>query len=233
MPKKSLTNLEFVSKSKDIHGDKYDYSLVDYQNNKIKVKINCPEHGIFEQTPTNHFRGRGCKFCVYDNLKSNTDKFIEESKKVHGDIYIYSGTTYSGCYKKVIITCPIHGDFQQKAYSHKQGRGCPVCSNSTGEQEIKKLLIENGVEFIHQYKFDDCKNVFPLRFDFYLPEYNICIEYDGEQHFRPMGFSGGDIGFKRTVKNDKIKNQYCNKNNIGLLRVRFDEDIKTKIQSVL
>lgn len=233
MPKKSLTNFEFVSKSKEVHGDNYDYSLVNYKNNKTKVKIVCLEHGEFEQIPSNHLRGMGCRFCVYKNLESNTENFIQDSKLAHGETYIYSATSYSGCYNKLTITCKKHGDFQQKAYSHKQGRGCPKCSESKGEKEISKWLNLNNIIFIRQKKFDECKNIFPLPFDFFLPEFNICIEFDGEQHFRPLGFSGGKEGLNRTQKNDKIKNEYCKNNNINLIRIRFDENIIEELKHFL
>jgi len=163
---------------------------------------------------------------VYDSLKSNTQEFIKESKEIHGDTYIYSATTYSGCYSKVVITCYKHGNFEQVPYSHKQGRGCPVCSESKGEREIRMFLEKQSIEYISQQTFDDCKNVFALPFDFYLPKYNMCIEYDGEQHYRPMGFARGKKGFERTKRNDQIKNGYCDEQGIQLFRIRFDENIK-------
>lgn len=223
---------EFLIQAKEKHGDKFDYSLVEYKNDKTKVEIICPEHGIFEQTPNGHKKS-GCEKCAHYALNSNIEDFIKVSTEVHGGKYIYSASTYTGCDNKITITCPIHGDFQQKAYLHKQGRGCPICSDSTGEREIRKFLEKHEIKFISQKKFDDCKNVFPLRFDFYLPEHNLCIEFDGLQHFKRAGYDKDGSALKRTQFNDNIKNQYCNQKGIGLLRIKFDEDIKTKIQSLL
>ncbi|MHA1815314.1 MAG: hypothetical protein ACTSX1_04860 [Candidatus Heimdallarchaeaceae archaeon] len=230
---RKLTNQEFVSRAEEVHKNKYDYTFSNYKNYNTKVKILCQEHGIFEQAPINHLRGRGCKQCVYDNLKSNTSDFIRDSKKVHGNIYSYSATTYSGCYSKVIITCLKHGNFKQKPYSHKQGKGCPICNNSKGEKEVRLILEKCDIKYIPQKTFDDCKNVFLLSFDFYLPDYNLCIEYDGEQHFRPMGFSGGEKSYKRIVKNDNIKNEYCKVNNIELLRIKFNENVIDKLKQTI
>jgi len=126
---------------------------------------------------------------------------------------------------KVIITCPKHGDFEQIAYAHRHGNGCPSCNDSKGEREIKKFLNENSIVYEFQKKFKDCKNKRTLPFDFYLPEYNLCIEYDGEQHFRPSGFSNGIERFEMLKINDKIKTEYCINNNIQLLRIDYQEKI--------
>lgn len=222
---KKLTKQEFSDRANNIHRNKYDYSLVDYKNNKTKVKIICKEHGEFQQFPNNHLKGYGCEKCYHNKLMSNTDDFIEESKEIHGDLYVYSATTYSGCYEKVVITCRKHGDFEQRADSHKQGRGCPICNNSKGERDIRIFLEEHNINYETQKKFENCKNIFALPFDFYLTDYNVCIEYDGEQHFRPMGFSGGKSGFERVRVNDKIKNNFCNENEIKLIRIKFTENV--------
>ena len=101
---------------------------------------------------------------------------------------------------------------------------CPSCSNasSKGELEIKKILEEMDVNFIPQYKFSDCKYKRCLPFDFYLPDYRICIEYDGEQHFE-ICFSQSQEEFDTSIKRDKIKDDYCVKNNIKLIRIPYFE----------
>lgn len=119
---RKLTTSEFVQKSQDIHGYQYDYTSTEYVNSKTKVKIICPEHGEFEQTPANHLTGYGCALCGFKNAgqyhKKDTQSFIVEAKVVHGDKYDYTKTVYVGAREKVIITCPAHGDFEQQASDH-------------------------------------------------------------------------------------------------------------------
>lgn len=94
----------------------------------------------------------------------------------------------------------------------KESKGCNIITN---------FLDKNKILYIKEYKFSDCKDIRPLPFDFYLPDYNICIEYDGQQHFRPVQSWGGEKTFQNTKKHDKIKNQYCKNNNIRLIRIPY------------
>jgi hypothetical protein len=104
---KILGNEEFIKRSKLKHGDKYDYSLVEYENSKTKVKIICPIHGEFEQAAVSHVRGKGCKQCgtntVRNKLKFDINKFIDDAKKTHGDKYNYSLVEYSISHTKVLL----------------------------------------------------------------------------------------------------------------------------------
>lgn len=111
-----------------------------------------------------------------------------------------------------------------------------MCSKSHGERSITKWLEDNTIEFIPQYRFDNCRDVEPLPFDFYLPEHNICIEYDGEQHFKPVNFGGVSderamINFNKTQEHDAIKNNYCKHNNIMLVRISYLD--KNNIDDIL
>ena len=118
------------------------------------------------------------------------------------------------------------------------GQGCPQCNISHGENDIKKYLNQHNISYISQYKFDNCRNKRPLPFDFYLPKYNICIEYDGAQHFMPVDFAGKGMlwankRFKQIQHNDQIKNIYCKENNIILLRIKYDENIDNVLRNFL
>ena len=93
-----------------MHGDKYDYSKVDYRGCKSSIKIICPIHGEFEQIATSHLSGRGCRICGFRN--KDTNYFIQEAKKVHGDKYDYSKVDYKESKQEVIIICPEHGEFK-------------------------------------------------------------------------------------------------------------------------
>jgi hypothetical protein len=124
---------------------------------------------------------------------------------------------------KLIITCPIHGDFLQRPSSHMKGFGCSSCVESKGEKAIAKFLDKNNISYYRQHKFDDCKNIFQLPFDFYIPRLRLCIEFDGKQHYEPMSLFGGIEAFEGLKINDNIKNEYCEDNYIDLVRIKYDQ----------
>ncbi len=214
----------FIFKSKSIHHDKYVYDLVNYINAKTKIKIICPIHGIFEQTPNGHLSGKGCGKCVGKN-KTNED-FIDIAMNIHRNKYEYSLVEYKNAYSKVSIMCKKHGIFEQLPNNHLSGQGCPICSESKGEKEIREFLNKNEIFFISEKTFINCKNKRKLPFDFYIPEYNMCIEYQGKQHYEPIKYFGGENYLKEIKLRDKIKREYCLDNNIKLLIIRYDDDIK-------
>ena len=229
MGKKRLTKEEFIEKAKQVHGDRYDYLKVNYVNWKTKVCIICPEHGEFWQIPNNHLNKKGCPKCAdiqRNNFKrSNLESFIKKSKIVHNNFYIYDKSIYKGCFDLIEIICPNHGIFWQTPSNHLKGEGCPFCRKSKGELKIESWLKNKNIIFISQKSFDNCRGKKRLLiFDFYLPEYNICIEYDGEQHFKPFRFKNQIKSlelFKKLKINDEIKNKYCKNNNIKLIRISY------------
>ena len=237
-----MTKEEFIKESNEIHGiGTYDYSKVVYVNNHTKVIIICPKHGEFPQTPNSHLNGEGCKFCgIEKQAKNHTltlEEFIERANEVHGEgTYDYSKVNYVDMKTEVIIICPKHGEFPQTPNSHTQGHGCPKCNNYKGEIIVRKFLIENKIEFEEQKRFNDCRNIKPLPFDFYIPQYNLCIEFDGEQHFIPHAFNSRKETEERKLENlkivqlrDQIKNNYCKEKGINLLRIRYDENVEEKL----
>ena len=234
---KNVTTEDFIEKARKIHGNKYGYSLVKYVNNSTKVKIICTKHGIFNQDPQNHLSGSGCLICGIDSrndgLRKNTEYFVNKSKLKHGNTYDYSLAEYKHGKKKIDIICPKHGIFKQIANDHMQGVGCPMCKQSRGERKITQYLLKNNVNFIYQKGFDDCRDVNRLSFDFYLPDSNICIEFDGKQHYEINEYFGGIKSFVELQKRDEIKNEYCLNSNIKLIRIRYDDNIKEKLNSIL
>jgi hypothetical protein len=114
------------------------------------------------------------------------------------------------------------------------GHGCPICRNSIGEKRVKEYLIKHKINFVQQHTFDGCKNIRDLPFDFYLPDYNTCIEYDGIQHFEPVDFGGKGEEyaiqqFKDLQIRDGIKNNYCQNNHIFLCRIKYTQNVKTTL----
>lgn len=161
---KKLTQEEFIKRSINFHGDKYDYSLVKYINSYTDVKIVCPTHGIFEQPPADHVRF-GCNFCS-QKLNSDksakikrltTEKFIERSIKIHNEKYDYSLSNYTSTDNNVEIICKIHGIFNQTPHHHLMGCGCPDCYDNVNIKD-KKLYILYDEEY-DLYKIGYSKNV--------------------------------------------------------------------------
>jgi hypothetical protein len=246
------TNDEFINKSEQIHinesGEcKYDYSLTYYVDAKTKVKIFCKKegHGVFEQTPDSHLKGSGCYLCGLKTIgfkkRMTTQEFVIKAQKKHFNsetntaIYDYTLTNYISSKKKVIIICSKegHGKFLQKPSKHLFGNGCPICNMSKGEIKIENFFNYNKINFERQKRFIGCKNIKPLPFDFYLPEYNICIEYDGEQHFKYKDCFGGEVAFIEREKYDKIKNDYCKDSNIQLIRIKYTENVDDVLKKEL
>jgi len=214
--KKSIN--EYIIEFNTIHNNKYDYSIDDIKTAHSIINITCPIHGEFKQSINSHKNGNGCNKC-YTNNRKTLDKFINEANTTHNKKYDYSLSEYVNNNTNLIIICPNHGKFIQKPRTHLSGCGCPTCNESKGEKMIRELLINRGINFIPQYKFSECKHVNELPFDFYLPNYNICIEYQGKQHFQPVEHFGGKEYFNLIVKRDKIKEEYCLLNNIQLIIV--------------
>lgn len=144
---------DFIKRAQKIHENKYDYSKVEYVNNRTKVKIICPIHGEFLQTPDKHLRGAGCPSCCKKNKKYTTEEFIEKCKKIYGEKYDFSKTIYGKNSKeKVIVTCPEHGDFLISPNSLLNfKKGCKYC---TGGQIYNTQDFVKKAKLIHGNKYD-------------------------------------------------------------------------------
>ncbi|QFQ76874.1 hypothetical protein [Vibrio harveyi] len=144
-----LTKDDFMTKAKAVHGDYYDYSLVDYKSSKDKIKIICPKHGVFEQTASGHLYG-GCNDCANEAKglaqRKSTELFIEEAKAVHGDLYDYSEVEYITARDKVKIICKQHGSFMQDPRIHVKGSMCPKCSYGKGVGTYDEYYFERKPE---------------------------------------------------------------------------------------
>lgn len=200
-----------LTQFKKAHGNKYDYSKVRYTGAHGKVKIICPIHGEFEQIASKHSIGYSCNKCGSDNLRLTLNEVIKQFNNVHNNVYDYSKVIYIKNHSKIDIICYKHGLFQQTPHNHKKGKGCPACKESKGEKEIRNWFDKNNIDFISQKKFNGCVDKRKLKFDFYLPDYNICIEYNGRQHYSVVknNFFGGEEKLISRQKRDKIKVKFC------------------------
>ena len=186
---KPTTN-EFINNAILVHGDKYDYSKVEYKKAIEKVIIICKEHGEFWQTPNSHLNGSGCPFCG-KTYKSDNDDFIKKAIVIHGDKYDYSKVNYTKAREHVIIICKIHGEFEQTASCHVTGDGCRKC----GFEKTSQQRNSNTIEFIqkaiitHGDKYDYSKvNYTKARKNVII----ICkihgeFEQTPNKHLRPSG----------------------------------------------
>ena len=227
----SFSTEQFIQKAINIHGQNYSYSKVDYKNNHTKVIITCPIHGDFEQTPMVHLRGGKCPKCsrtkVQESITFTTQDFIAKSRNIHGDKYDYSQVEYKNKKHKVCIICPEHGEFWQEAGHHMYGCGCPKCNSSKGEIIIEKYLKSAGIKYERQYPIAIDSNINQTGkayIDFFIPQYNLFIEYNGRQHYMPVEHFGGKLQFSRQQLRDEYVRQYCLENNIALLELKYDLD---------
>ncbi len=215
---------DFIKQSIEIHGNIYDYSMVNFKKTTDKVEIICSTHGIFKQVVSSHISGSKCFKCTRLNKKSNAN-FIEECKIKHNEKYDYSLVEYNGVNEKIKIICPLHGIFIQRAGAHISGHGCNICKESKGELKISNYLKSHNINFEREKTFDGCKNERLLPFDFYLEIHNLIIEFDGRQHYEAINRFGGEEGLNKTKFNDSIKNNYCRNNNIRIIRINYKQNI--------
>lgn len=213
-----LTLANFISRSKILHGDRYDYSKVEYLNNQSKVIITCREHGDFIQRAGSHLAGNRCKKCFIEESKLSTEQFINNAKKVHGDKYNYDKVKYIGNKKKIEITCSKHGSFWVTPNSHiSEKTGCRFCMESKGEKAVEMCLRKYNIKYIREYKILP----YPYRYDFYLYELDIYIEFNGLQHYKPIDIFGGMSSYLKTKENDNIKKTIIKENNGKLIVLTY------------
>ena len=164
-----MTTEEFIQKAKVVHGDKYDYSKVEYANSQTKIIIICPEHGEYAQTPHNHLLGNGCPRCAHQRTanaeRKTTEWFIEKAQQAHGNRFDYSKVDYVNNHTPVVIGCPIHGEFQQTPANHLKGQGCPACGRKklqlTQEEVLKRIdtiLEDTPYELVLPFEYKTDRN---------------------------------------------------------------------------
>lgn len=224
---KKLTTQEFIENAKKVHGDKFDYTGVEYKGAHIPITIVCKDCGaIIKTTPHKHVVGGGCVNCRIIEHTRTKESFIEQARKVHGDKYNYDNVEYVHGETKVEIICPDHGAFLQTPNSHLQGSGCPHCLTYYGEKKVSEILNKYNVQFISQYKIANsnlfCKNK-KLFVDFFIPTSNTIIEYNGQQHYEAIDYFGGQERFERQKERDNAVRMYCKEHKIKLIEIPYTE----------
>lgn len=223
----------FIAKARELHGDGYTYFGVEYVRANLHVTITCPTHGDFSQRPANHLRGQGCPYCAQE-MKEQMGKdrrltifdFISKGVSVHGPRFDYSESVYVASDKPIDIKCDVHGTFTiARAEKHfLYAQGCPHCvslnASSTPELIIAEALDEGSVVYFKEFKFADCVSPtsgHKLRFDFYIPERNLLIEFHGDQHFKRNKLMHKGDKFERMQEHDRVKAQYAFEKGITLV----------------
>jgi hypothetical protein len=291
---RNKTNMEVINELKLIHGDKYDYSLIDYKSEKSKleiicskhgsfyqtfnthkkghecpkchgryqtkdefiikanlkhnnqysydnlttldfnkkIKINCELHGSFLQKPSSHLSGNGCPKCkglkITEKKTKTLEQFINEAKNIHGNRYDYSKSIYVGCKNKIVITCSIHGEFEQEPNSHLQGCGCPKCGNMFNETEdtLKTFIKSLNLDIIENTR----KIIPPLELDIFIPSHNIAIEFNGIYWHNELN-KPSNYHLNKTIK--------CEEQGVKLIHIFEDEwlinqdIVKSRLKNIL
>ena len=213
----------FIEEAKQIFPD-YDYSKVNYVNNQTRIIVGCPKHGYFPTTPNRVLSGEGCGKCGRESsgrkLSSNTEEFIKKAKQIRPE-YDYSKVNYVSADTEIIVGCPKHGYFPTKPNRILCGKGCPTCSESKGERVVRTWLEEHNINYKYQHRFADLKK-YP--YDFYLPDFNLLIEYNGIQHYEEVPYyHRNPSSFDGQLTRDRIKKEYAEKNGIKLLVIPYWE----------
>lgn len=223
MPNKT-TKEEFIEKAKKIHGNKYDYSKVNYINTHEKVCIICPEHGEFWQTPHGHLAGNGCKKCASartgEQKKISLNDFIKRAKLKHGDKYDYSKVEYTNCDTKVCIICPEHGEFWQRPMAHLRGDGCPKCGLKTSPEEInanKAIFITRAKEkYGDKYDYSNMNYINSITpIEIICPIHNSFMQTPHDHLY--------NNGCPKCSEEEKIKKQILKEENIEKRRLKNEQ----------
>lgn len=219
-------NVKFTYEYVKEYIESFNYKLLSekYVNLKEDLIVECPEHHKFT-TNFNRFKNQNsrCPICSKKNASENRKhdyNFIKEMIENYG--YKLLSTEYKGVKSPLLIKCPDGHEFEMSfdKFNNSKHR-CTKCSESKGEREVRMFLDKYEIKYVIQYRLSDCKFYYTLPFDFYLPDYNCCIEYDGEQHFEIFKYFGGLDKFIDTKIRDTVKNEYCKKNNIKLIRIPY------------
>jgi ssDNA-binding Zn-finger/Zn-ribbon topoisomerase 1 len=246
-PKLVLSADEVLSRFCAVHGDRYDYSATKYEHSNRHIEIVCNQHGAFRQTPRNHWLGKGCPACGREALLEaaaqrvlTTTEIVRRFRLLHGDRYDYAETNYHRFTQPVKIRCHMHGVFQQKPQAHLEGKGCPQCSQSSGEVRAAAWLRSKNIDFKVEFPVrisDPNGQTRWGRFDFFLPELGVFVEIDGPHHFAPVRYAGMSAEdalrvHEATLRRDEIKDKWAESCGFAVLRVRWDREIEEALQQL-
>lgn len=223
-----------IDKVRKEWGNRWDCKLISnkYINNLTKMQFICNKHSEFGVQEISWGNSLGathiCECCRKDiiakRMRKNSEQFKNEIKEIHGNKYDLL-SSYIKAKDKVKVHCNVCGnDFDIQASHLLEGHGCNMCVKSKGEEFIENCLKNININYQREYRFNDCIGIKrTLPFDFYLKDINMCIEYQGIQHYKPVEIFGGQAQFETQKINDSIKEKYCRDNDIRLLTIPYWE----------
>lgn len=185
----------------------------------------------WKTTPANILYGTGCPKCA-GTMKKTHEDYIKEVFSINPNIEVIE--EYVNARTPIKHRCKIDGfEWSTVPYVILTGCGCPQCNESHGEKAIRLWLENNNIKYVREQEFDDCVDKMPLPFDFYLPDNNVAIEYQGKQHYAPIDYFGGQKQFEIQQKHDNMKREYCKNNGIKLLEIPYDANIQEELNNFL
>lgn len=222
----------FIKEAKELHGDRYDYSRVNYINSHTKVEIICPKHGSFFQMPHNHLNKAGCRKCANEIETLRKTKpfnvFLKEASRLYDNKYFYLECTYIKGKSPISIVCPIHGVFKVRPANHLNGIECPECTGiiSSYEKQIRDVLeIKHKCVFNYRPKWLIPKGFSkPCEIDVYIKNLNIAIEFNGNGYHASSPNPLIDEIKPKTYHEDKYL--LCKKHGINLIHIFEFEDFE-------
>lgn len=208
-----------------------------YKDSKTPILHHCNIHNIdWMIAPQCALNGHKCPMCSGGVLKTH-EQYVIDVTNINPDIEVKG--KYINSSTPILHMCKLCGHmWNARPYNILSGKGCPMCRESVGEKYIRKWLDLHFINFVYQKTFDDCKDINVLPFDFYLPEYNICIEYNGQQHYEAIDFAGrgkkwAEEKLTLTQYHDMLKYDYCAKNNIRLIIIPYWADVNVELNKFL
>lgn len=228
---KSKTHEEYLKELYIVHPNIK--PLEKYRGADIHIKHQCSFDGYIWSVTPSCLLNHGCPKCANKAPLTQSD-YVERLNKINSNLTVIG--QYINAKSLIRVKCNVDGyEWESRADVLLRGARCPICEKkSLGEISIAYYLDNNNIKYEPQKRFDDCKNIKPLPFDFYIPDINTCIEYDGIQHFEPIDFAGhgskwAEENFKKTKERDRIKTEYCKSKGIRLIRIPYFNDVKKEL----
>lgn len=220
------THEEYVQQVEELYHGEYEV-VSEYTGALNKIDILHTKCGRVRSAIANSvLQGKTCFYCHNESRAKSQEEFEQEVYRLTHDEYKvkspYKTSVELVTFKHNVETCGKVFKATPNAFI-SGGNRCPHCASSKGELAVKQYLDEQGITYIREKEYEDLVHIRPLRFDFYLPDVNLLIEYDGIQHFEPIEYFGGKDNFTYTQHSDNLKNTYCKNHNIPLLRIPYTE----------
>ena len=212
-------------------------SMENYVNIKTPILHKCLIHNYeWKTSPASVLQGCGCPECgrqkISCKIKKTHKEYVNELKNVNPDIVVIE--KYIDSRTPILHKCLIHDyEWKNSPIHILSGTSCPLCHESRGERFTRQWLEDHNIRYEREKIFQDCKDEKPLPFDFYLPDFNLCIEYQGKQHYEPIDYFGGKENLSYVIKHDNIKEKYCKDNGITLLQIPYYKNTEKMLNNFI